>query len=119
MRRGVRTEKRKVESGDEGISHAFTPVFSIALNLRLFSNTRELGAIHIAARFKERGMSETHARSRMPGREDDHLHRMVTAMVRLFVGLCIDGLKIMPLITGLLLTNPHQLARFEKLRGHL
>jgi hypothetical protein len=43
----------------------------------------------------------------MPGREDDELRRMVTALDRLFFNHCIDGLKSMPLMTRLLLASPH------------
>ncbi|OBT60240.1 hypothetical protein VE03_10277 [Pseudogymnoascus sp. 23342-1-I1] len=70
------------------------------------------------AHFKERDLSEIHACSRMPGREDD-LRRMAAAMVRLFFGRCIDGLKSMPLMTRLLLASSHQLDAHSRPFGPL
>ncbi|KFZ19430.1 hypothetical protein V501_00669 [Pseudogymnoascus sp. VKM F-4519 (FW-2642)] len=71
------------------------------------------------AHFKERDLSEIHACSRMPGREDDYLRRMAAAMDRLFFGRCIDGLKSMPLMTRLLLASPHQLDAHSRPFGPL
>jgi hypothetical protein len=71
------------------------------------------------AHFKERDLSEIHACSRMPGREDDYLRRMAAAMDRLFFGCCIDGLKSMPLMTRLLLASPHQLDAHSRPFGPL
>lgn len=49
-----------------------------------------------------------HSCSRMPGRGDDALQRMKTAMDRVFFRRCVGGLRSMPLMTRLLLASPHQ-----------
>jgi hypothetical protein len=59
------------------------------------------------AHFQERDLTEVYACSRMPGREDDELWRMATALDRLFFYRYISGLRSMPLITRLLLASPH------------
>ena len=43
----------------------------------------------------------------MPGRDDDELRWIATALDRLFFDRCISGLKSMPLMTRLLLASPH------------
>ena len=57
--------------------------------------------------FKERDLAEIYAYSRMPGREDNELRRMATALDRLFFNYCIDSLKSISLITRLLLASPY------------
>ena len=57
--------------------------------------------------FKERDLAEVYTCSRIPGREDNKLRRMATALDRLFFNYYINGLKSMPLMTRLLLASPH------------
>jgi hypothetical protein len=57
--------------------------------------------------FTGRDLSEVYACSRMPGKDDGELRRLVAAMNRLFLDRCVDGLKSMPLMTRLLLASPH------------
>ncbi|KAJ4175931.1 hypothetical protein NW767_015620 [Fusarium falciforme] len=57
--------------------------------------------------FAGRNLVDIQACSRMPGRDDDELRRMATALDRLFFDRCIGGLKSMPLMTCLLLASPH------------
>jgi hypothetical protein len=57
--------------------------------------------------FTGRDVSEVYACSRMPGKDDGELRRLVAAMNRLFFDRCVDGLKSMPLMTWLLLASPH------------
>lgn len=60
-----------------------------------------------SAHFAGRNLVDIQACSRMPGRDDDELRRMATALDRLFFDRCIGGLKSMPLMTRLLLASPH------------
>ncbi|KAM0362018.1 hypothetical protein ACHAO7_011321 [Fusarium culmorum] len=59
------------------------------------------------AHFSGRNLTDIQACSRMPGREDNELQRMVAVLDRLFFDRCIGGLKSMPLMTRLLLASPH------------
>jgi hypothetical protein len=52
-------------------------------------------------------LRDIHSHSRMPGREDDALRRLVANLDQLFFGRCITGLSSMPLMTRLLLASPH------------
>jgi hypothetical protein len=59
------------------------------------------------AHFSGRNLADIQACSRMPGRDDNELQRMVAVLDRLFFDRCIGGLKSMPLMTRLLLASPH------------
>ncbi|KAL3587389.1 hypothetical protein FPOAC2_13285 [Fusarium poae] len=59
------------------------------------------------AHFSGRNLADIQACSRMPGRDENELQRMVAVLDRLFFDRCIGGLKSMPLMTRLLLASPH------------